>query len=187
MDEALRLMLDDVRSSDGATRNRAYQHVMDVTDNPVDWAYEVWDRVVSDLRHKDNHVRAIAAQLLCNLAKSDPELRILHDLPALLELTKDSRFVTARHCLQALWKVGAAGEAQRAAYQAGMVRRFVECGTEKNWSLIRYDIVHSFRNVYDASGDEGVRAAALELIGSEDNVEYRKKYAGVWKSATSIA
>lgn len=29
---------------------------------PVDWAYEVWDCVVSDLRHKDNHVRAIAGQ-----------------------------------------------------------------------------------------------------------------------------
>jgi hypothetical protein len=175
-------MLDDVRSSDGATRNRAYQHVIDVTDNPVDWAYEVWDRVVSDLRHKDNHVRAIAAQLLCNLAKSDPELRILHDLPALLELTKDSRFVTARHCLQALWKVGAAGEAQRAAYQPGMVRRFVECGTEKNWSLIRFDVLQSMRNVYVATGDDSIRMTAQELIDSEADLRYRKKYAGLWKT-----
>jgi hypothetical protein len=182
VDEALRLMLDDVRSSDGATRNRAYQHVIDVTDNPVDWAYEVWDRVVSDLRHKDNHVRAIAAQLLCNLAKSDPELRILHDLPALLELTKDSRFVTARHCMQALWKVGAAGEAQRAAYQAGMVRRFVECGTEKNWSLIRFDVLQSMRNVYVATGDDSIRMTAHELIDSEADLRYRKKYAGLWKT-----
>jgi hypothetical protein len=133
------------------------------------------------LRHKDNHVRTIAGQLLCNLAKSDPELRILDDLPALLELTKDNRFATARHCLQALRKVGAAGEAQRAAYQGGMVQRFVRCDTAKNWSLIRFDVLQSMRNVYDVTGDDSIRTTAQELIDSEADVKYRKKYAGLWK------
>jgi hypothetical protein len=104
---------------------------MDATDDPVVWAYEVWACVVSDLRHKDNHVRAIAGQLLCNLAKSDPELRI--------------------------------------------------CGTEKNWSLIRFDVVQSMRDVYDVTGAESSRTTAQELIDSEADVKYRKKYAGLWK------
>jgi hypothetical protein len=142
---------------------------------------------VADLRDVDNHVRAIAAQLLCNLAKSDPEQRIVRDFPALLEVTRDSRFVMARHCLQSLCKVGGVGGAPLETYRAGRVSRFSECRAEKNWSLIRCDIVRSFRNVYDASGDESIRAAALELIDSEDDVEYRKKYAAVRKSATSIA
>jgi hypothetical protein len=50
---------------------------------------------VADLGDVDNHVRAIAARLLCNLAKTDPERRITGDFPALLEVTWDSRFVTA--------------------------------------------------------------------------------------------
>jgi hypothetical protein len=158
---------------------------MEATDVPVAWAYEVWDRVVADLGDGDNHVRAIAAQLLCNLAKSDPERRIVGDFPALLEVTRDSRFVTARHCLLSLWKVGAVGGAALETYRDGLVRRFAECRVEKNWSLIRYDIVVSLRKVFDAVGDEGVRATALELIGSEDDVKYRKKYAGVWRSATT--
>jgi hypothetical protein len=187
VDEALSRALADVRSSDRGVQNSAYQVVMEATEVPITWAYEVWDRVVVDLRDADNHVRAIAAQLLCNLAKSDLEQRIVRDFPALLEVTRDGRFVTARHCLQSLWKVGAVGGAPREAYRAGLVSRFAECRAEKNWSLIRYDIVHSLRNVYDASGDESIRAAALELIGSEDDVKYRKKYAGVWKSATSGA
>lgn len=187
MDEALGRAMADVRSSDRGVQNSAYQAVMEATEAPVAWAYEVWDRVVADLRDADNHVRAIAAQLLCNLAKSDPEQRIVRDFPALLEVTRDSRFVTARHCLQSLWKVGAVGGAPRETYRAGLVSRFAECRAEKNWSLIRHDIVRSLRDVYDATGDESVRAAALELIGSEDDVKYRKKYAGVWKSATSIA
>jgi hypothetical protein len=98
------------------------------TEQPVTWAYDVWDELLQALQHKDNHRRAIAAQLLCNLAKIDPEKRMLRDFAALFAVTKDERFVTARHCLQSLWKVGAAGPAQQAMVvnmhaQAPLVRR----------------------------------------------------------------
>ena len=93
MEEALTRALADVRSSDQGVQNSAYKAVMEATDVPIAWAYELWDRVVADLGDVDNHVRAIAAQLLCNLAKSDPERRITRDFPALLEVTRDSRFV----------------------------------------------------------------------------------------------
>src|SRR5215204_4947326 len=69
-------------------------------DKTVDWAYEAWDEIVANLSHKDNHNTAIAAQILSNLAKSDPENRILKDFDKLLTVTKDERFVTARHGLQ---------------------------------------------------------------------------------------
>ncbi len=110
MDEVTRKNLDDLRSDDKEVQNKAFFAILEVTNQPVDWAYAVWDGMVKDLRHKDNHVRAIAAQVLCNLAKSDPEKRMLKDFDALLAVTKDERFVTARHCMQALWKVGVAGK-----------------------------------------------------------------------------
>jgi hypothetical protein len=181
VDTAIRDLVADIHSSDRDARNRAYQAVMAATDSPVDWAYEAWPGVVADLTHPDNHVRAIAAQLLCNLAKSDPDRRILADLPVLLELTRDPRFVTARHCLQSLWKVGAAGPEQRAAYRAALVDRFAGCRTEKNWSLIRYDILQSLRTVHDATGDETLRATAEHLIDTETDPKYRKKYATLWR------
>jgi hypothetical protein len=181
VDTATRDLIADIHSPDPAVRNPAYQAVIAATDVPVDWAYEVWDGLVADLAHQDNHVRSIAAQLLCNLAKSDPDRRVLADLPALLEVTRDARFVTARHCLQSLWKVGAAGPDQRAAHRAALVARFAECRAEKNWSLIRYDILQSLRAVHDATGDETLRATAEQLIDSEPDPKYRKKYATVWK------
>jgi hypothetical protein len=181
VDTATRDLVADIHSPDRDARNRAYQAVMEETDSPVDWAYEVWPDLVADLAHQDNHVRSIAAQLLANLAKSDPGQRILADLPALLEVTRDARFVTARHCLQSLWKVGAAGPEQRAAYRAALVDRFAGCRVEKNWSLIRYDIVQSLRNAHDASGDETLRATAEQLIDSETDPKYRKKYATAWR------
>ena len=181
MDKLTRTHLENMRSKDKELQNKAYFYILNITEKPVDWAYDVWDEMVAGLRHTDNHVRAIAAQVLCNLAKSDPKDRILKDFSALLAVTKDERFVTARHCMQALWKVGAAGKKQQKIYVEGLERRFRECITEKNCTLIRYDILQSMRNVYDAVKDEKIKEKALELIEAEDDLKYRKKYASLWK------
>lgn len=174
--------LDNLRSADKDLQNKAFCAILEATDQPVDWAYAVWDEMVANLRDKDNHVRAIAAQILCNLAKSDPQKRMLKDFEALLAVTKDERFVTARHCLQSLWKVGVAGQAQKERLVAGLERRFKECIAEKNCTLIRYDILQSLRNVYDQGNDEKIRGKALELIETEGDLKYRKKYASLWKA-----
>jgi hypothetical protein len=181
MDKDMRTQFDNLWSKDRGLQNQAFNYILEITVQPVDWAYEVWDTLVENLDHKDNHNRAIAAQVLCNLAKSDPEFRMQRDFKDLLNLTKDERFVTARHCLQALWKVGAAGNAGRKLLIEGLESRFGECQLEKNCTLIRYDIIQSLRNVYDAVQDEKVKAKALELIETEGDLKYRKKYARLWK------
>lgn len=181
MDTITRTNLDNLRSEDRELQNKAFFAVLEATDKPVDWAYQVWDEMVADLSHKDNHIRAIAAQVLCNLAKSDPENRMLKDFDALLAVTKDERFVTARHCMQALWKVGVAGKQQQQKLVDGLAGRFKECITEKNCTLIRYDIIQGLRNVYDEVKDETVRGKALELIETEEDLKYRKKYASIWR------
>jgi hypothetical protein len=96
-------------------------------------------------------------------------------------VTRDERFVTARHCMQALWKVGVAGKPQQKVYLEGMETRFNECISEKNCTLIRNDIAQSLRNVYDLVKDESIHQKALALIETEPDLKYRKKYAGVWK------
>lgn len=181
MNENVKEQLSHLWSADRELQNKAFLSILAVTEAPVDWAYEVWDEVVANLSHRDNHNRAIAAQVLCNLAKSDPQGRILHDFGALLAVTRDERFVTARHCLQALWKVGAAGPQQCALLMAGLEGRFRECSIEKNGTLIRYDILQGFKNLYEVTRDETIKEKALELIEIEEDPKYRKKYAGLWK------
>jgi hypothetical protein len=51
----------------------------------------------------------------------------------------------------------------------------------KELHLIRYDIIQSLRRLYDAVKDEEVRAKALELIETEEDSKYRKKYASLWR------
>ncbi len=181
MDKIIRRKLDDVYSADRQAQNQAYNDLLEATEKQIDWAYEAWDELLAALSHKDNHVRAIAAQLLCNLAKSDPEKRMRDDFEALLAVTREERFVTARHTLQAIWKVGAGGAEQREMLVDGLARRYQECVTEKNSTLIRFDIIQGLKNLYDQVGDDAIKERALALIETEDDEKYRKKYAGVWR------
>ena len=100
MEKLIRTLLDNIYSTDRPLQSAAYYALIAETDVPVNWAYEAWDELVKALTHPDNHVRAIAAQVLCNLAKSDPQKRLAKDFPALLNVTRDERFVTARHTMQ---------------------------------------------------------------------------------------
>src|SRR5258708_25139785 len=157
MDQITRTNLENIRSKDKELQNKAFVGVLDVTDKPVDWAYDIWDDLVTTLRHKDNRQRAIAAQVLCNLAKSDPKKRMLKDFDALLAVTKDERFVTARHCMQSLWKVGLAGTDQQKNLVDGLAKRFYKNIQEKNCTLIRYDIIQGLVRLYDVVKDETIR------------------------------
>ncbi|MHB8113207.1 MAG: hypothetical protein ACYDHA_07080, partial [Bellilinea sp.] len=91
MEPQTRINLTAIYSEDRGSQNSAFHDLILETDQPVPWAYDAWDELVIALKHRDNHVRAIAAQVLCNLAKSDPQKRMLRDFPALLALTHDER------------------------------------------------------------------------------------------------
>ncbi|SDJ83366.1 hypothetical protein [Sediminibacillus albus] len=181
MDESTTKAVKDLQSTDKNIRYEAFIQLMETTKSEVDWAYEVWDDLLEDLSHQDNHRRAIAAQLLCQLAKSDPENRMLQDFPRLMEVTRDKRFVTARHCLQSLWKVGTAGANQKDMVIAGLSHRFENCRDEKNYTLIRFDIIQGLHHLYEEVPDETIKQQAIDLIETVEEDKYRKKYAAVWK------
>ncbi|MGV8833066.1 MAG: hypothetical protein ACOH2N_13900 [Devosia sp.] len=170
----------DLWSTDRAAQNAAYRQFMAATAGPVDWAYVVWDDVVAHLAASDNHDRAIAGQLLCNLALSDPEQRIRRDWDKLLAVTEDTKFVTARHVIQSLWKVGLS-EALRPFLLDATAQKFAACASHKNHTLIRYDLLEGLRDLADATGDQTIRPVALNLIQTESDVKYANKYSKIWK------
>lgn len=175
--------MDDLRSLDKDRQNRGYAQLLEATREPVTWAYEVWDDLLRTLTEGDNRQRSIAAQVLSNLAKSDPERRMLRDFERLLNVTRDERFVTARHALLSLWEVALAGPAQREIVVTGLTARFEECGAEKNCTLIRYDILEVLRRIYDGCAAESLRGLAERLIAQEPDLKYRKKYGTLWRKA----
>lgn len=182
MDESNLSAFQNIQSGDRERRYEGFVKLQAATNTRVDWAYEVWDDLMSDLTHANNHRRAIATQLLCNLAKSDPEQRMLRVFPAILAVTKDERFVTARHTLQALWKVGVVSPVHQEMVIKGLEERYIESVDEKNYTLIRYDIIQGLKTMYDEVMDPSIKEKALELIAKEEDLKYRKKYQTVWRS-----
>ncbi|WP_337194022.1 hypothetical protein [Pontibacillus yanchengensis] len=145
----------------------------------------MWDSLLEDTTHKDNHRRAIATQLLCNLAKSDPENRMLEDFPVIVAVTKDDKFVTARHTLQSLWKVGGVSSGHQELVLKHLEERFKHCVDEKNYTFIRYDIIQGLRNLYDVVDEEEIKEKALKLIELEQDPKYYRnipKYGKVYNA-----
>jgi len=182
MDKTNRTHLDNIRSEDEQLQNKSYTALMEKTEKPVDWAYEAWDEIVAGLTDKDNHVRAICGQLFGNLSKSDPKGRMFKDFDKLLNVTKDEKFVTARHTMQNIWKIGLGGKKYQQLVVQGLEKRFKECTKEKNGTLIRNDIQVALRNLYNATTSSDIKEKALELIELEKDLKYKKKYALVWKT-----
>ncbi|MET0636045.1 MAG: hypothetical protein ABWZ25_08440 [Chitinophagaceae bacterium] len=181
MDELSRQYYSDLKSNDPNVRYEGYKYLMKETQNQVDWTYEVWDDLVELTRTGDNHERAIATQLLTNLAKSDPQKKIIADLDKIIAVTKDEKFVTARHTIQSLWKIGVISKEMQELIISHLTKRYEECVSEKNYTLIRYDILENFRKIFDQFRDETVKARALDLIAKEIDPKYQKKYTGLWK------
>jgi len=170
----------DLWCDDRVRQGTAYEEILATTSRPVDWAYEVWDDVIQQLKDKNNRSRSIAAQILCNLAQSDPSRRMMRDFPALFDVVNDERFVTARHALQAMWKVGCVSKSHREMLIVSLEKRFSDSVSHKNCTLIRYDIIQCLRNLFDAVHDETIKTRAKTLIELEDDLKYRKKYSTLW-------
>lgn len=181
MDEQMKAAFEKSKTGTKEEKYQSFEDIMNATTEKVDWAYEVWDELVAGLASKDNHQRSRSAQYLSHLAISDPEKRIVSDFPKLWAVTYDEHFVTARHTLQAIWRVGLAGKEQLNMVMEHLERRFYDGTNEKNYTLTRNDIIQDLRHLYDQLGDENIKATALKLIGTVDDPKYQKKYAKIFR------
>ena len=181
MERQIQSLFDDLEDENKDKQYSAFMSITEKLKMEVEWAYEVWDMLLAWLKDKDNHRRARAAQFLAGLAISDPEGRILRDFPLIWQVTKDEKFVTARHCLQSIWRIGLAGQEQKELVMGHLVSRFHTCTDEKHPTLIRYDIQQGFRQLYDETNDGTIKTTAVELIELEEDAKYMKKYKSVWK------
>jgi hypothetical protein len=169
-------------------REAAYQaflELMKLTEKPVSWSYDVWDRMLKGLSHEDGHQRAFAAQMLAHLAISDPEDRMRRDFAALAAVMRDDKTVTARHALQSIWRVGLAGKDQRKRLVEALAERFGECRSEKNGTLVRTDVITALGQLFRAVGEPAVETRAEILMASETDPKAQRKQRACWRKATA--
>lgn len=184
MNEDLRELFTRRSSSEKDEAYRALCTLFEMAEEPVEWAYEVWDELVDDLSHKEGSKRAFAAQMLARLAISDPDTRMSKDFRKVASVMRDEKTVTARHTLQSLWRVGLAGPKQKAMVLAALESRFRECGGEKNATLVRTDVITALGRLSRATGDDALEDLVDGLVESESDEGQRKKQRAAWRAAT---
>lgn len=137
MDQKIQDLFELSKNGTKEERYNALIELNSTLEQPVDWAYDVWDDLIELLSDKDGHQRSRAAQYLSRFAAySDPEDRILKDFDALWQVTFDEKFVTARHTIQTLWRVGLGIDAAKNLFLEHVIDRFNDGDKEK--------IIHSF-------------------------------------------
>lgn len=177
MEKNILQLFSNLTEYDRNIQYESFEELMKIVKDPVDWTYSVWEQLIKALTYKDEHVRAQSAQFLCALAaKSDPEERVLEDFMKIWAVTYDEKSVTARHSLQSIWRIGLGGQVQRDLVVSHLAKRFHTCVDEKHPTLIRYDIIVSLKNLFDATGDTKLLNIAQDLIEKEQDAKYKKKY-----------
>jgi hypothetical protein len=83
--------------------------------------------------------------------------------------------------LQSVWRICLAGSEQKEMVLKYLIDRFQNCTNEKNYTLIRFDIITGLRNLYNELQEDEIRQIAMDLINIEADNKYEKKYLGVWK------
>lgn len=170
---------------DSPDRDRAYQALrtlFELAEEPVDWAYAVWDDLLDQLSDAEGSKRAFAAQMLARLAISDPEQRMLKDFPALAAVMNDEKPVTARHTLQTLWRVGLAGDEQKAMVLEALETRYRESPEGRKGRIVRRDAITALAGLAKATADPTVEARARALIATERDDKEAKKQDAAWRS-----
>lgn len=181
MDKFVRESLDNLSSTNDKMRLDALQTILKITEEKVDWVYDVWNDLVSRLENENSYQRSIGIMVLCNLAKSDSENRIEVILDRILAHTRDEKFITSRQCILSVWKLAVTGSQTKAMVLAHLEKQFEDCKEDKHYNLIRLDIIQSMLLLYDNKKDDGILSRAKELVKKESEDKYRKKYEALLK------
>jgi hypothetical protein len=108
---------------------------------------------------------------------------VLDDLDHLVSATYDERFVTARHVLSEMWRVGLTEASARGALVDKLAERSANATSERNAALVRYDIVCCLRGLFAETADSKVQQSAAALIAGEIEPSTAAKMRRAWRMA----
>ncbi len=181
MQPEIQTLVEQLNLKADEERYEAFQKLLALSEQKVNWVYEVWDILVEKLSDTNSYQRTIGAKLLCNLSQSDSEGRLATVLDRLLACSHDEKFITSRLTLQVLWKPAWFEPDLREKITAHLITRFGECETEKHANLLRQDILQSLFTLAELSHDEALEQKTFALIESEKDEKSKKSYLALAK------
>ena len=176
MSADVKTLIEMLSLKDDIARYSAFQEMMKITEEKVDW-FDQYKRVfVEKLSDENSYQRSIGIMLLCNLAKNDKNHEFKEIMDLLMPLIDDEKFITKRQFLQNIWKVAIVDKEYEDRITIRLEKEFKDCTTKKHYNLLRLDILSSMAQIMGRSENEGIRQVTGEMIACETDEKCRKKY-----------
>lgn len=149
MDKKIKSLIDELSSKNNKIRKNALDMLLEITNEKVDWIYNVWDIMIEKLDSTNSYQRSIGIFILSNLAKSDYDKKFLDIIDRYLELMEDEKFITSRQTILSSWKVAVALEPLRSKIVDYLIKMFSDNEhLSSHANLIRKDIAESLINIH---------------------------------------
>jgi hypothetical protein len=168
-------MFANTANKDDKIRYEAFQTLLALTDEKVDWVYDKWYDLLEKLDSENSYQRSIGFLLLANLSKSDTDNRISLILNKLTQLFDDEKFITSRQCIQNVWKIAICSLGCKSLIIFELLKTYYDnIHNKKHGNLIKQDVIFSLNKIYQSEKDNDVFAKIEELISLETDVKFQK-------------
>lgn len=176
MNADVKTLVEMLSLNDDTARYSAFQEMLKITENKVDWFNQYKKVFVDKLSDENSFQRSIGTMLLCNLAKNDKVHEFVGILDRLMAIIDDEKFITQRQYLQNIWKVAIIEKEYRDRIVRQLVKEFKNCTAKKHYNLLRLDIFSSMIQIMKQDKDESIRGIIGEMINNEMDEKSKKKY-----------
>lgn len=166
-----------INLSDKNDKNRfpSFKKLHEITDKKVKWIYDKWFLLVEKTSSSNSFQRSIGLTLLANLAKSDTENRFEKIMDEYLKHFEDEKFITARLCIQNIWKIAAANKNTRKRIIDELERSYSEnVHLKTHANLIKRDIICSLVQISIFTKDKKIMEMIESLIEEETDLKLKK-------------
>lgn len=170
MDKIIQIdkLFEDLESKDNKIRFEAFQELIRLTENKVNWIYDKWFVLLDKLSSNNSYQRSIGLMLIANLAKSDIENRMRDVLGDFLKSFEDEKFITSRQCIQNSWKIAICNPSNCTQIVKELERAYFEnIHLKSHGNLIKEDVVLSLCQISKHTNDKAILDKANELIANE--------------------
>jgi len=161
-------LFTNLESQNETIRYAAFNKLISITNNKVSWIYDKWFILLEKLKSDNSYHRSIGLMLIANLSKSDFENKMSTIIDPYLEFCEDEKFITARQCIQNIWKVAFPHD-----YNKRKIIKYLENAYYENIhlnrhsNLIKQDIISSLYKIYQIDHDENLIKKIEALIDTE--------------------
>lgn len=171
----IKLHFKNLTARDRQKQTDSYNRLLEITQEPVVWSYDYWDKLEQDLSSTNGNDQLRAVELLSNLAISDPKRRMFETFDKIKQVTESDTATTQREAMTYIWRIALAGKKQQDMVEEYLLKRYHNEKNEKLTKMLKTNILVSLKKIALSINDEDFSERLEILINEETDLKQYKQ------------